>query len=63
MARGKCNFRQRDLTAAMKAARAAGVAVARFEVGADGKIIVVIVGAETTETDPEQSASNEKIVL
>jgi len=63
MARGKCHFRQRDLTAAMKAARAAGVEVARYEVGAGGKIIVVIVDAETTDADPEQSAPAEKIVL
>jgi hypothetical protein len=63
MARGKCNFRQRDLAAAMKAARAAGIAVARYEVGADGKIVVVIVGTETTEADPKRSASEEKIVL
>lgn len=62
MARGKCNFRQRDLIAALKAARAAGVEVARYEVGADGKIVVVVVGAETTEAD-KQSAAAEKIVL
>ena len=63
MARGKCHFRQRDLTAAMKAARAAGVEVARYEVGADGKIVVVMVGAETADADSKQSAPAEKIVL
>jgi hypothetical protein len=32
MARGACNFRQRDLTAAIKAAREAGLPLARVEV-------------------------------
>ena len=41
MARGPLTFRQRDLTAAVKAMRAAGCEVARVEVGRDGKIIVV----------------------
>ena len=40
MARGKCNFRQRDLTAAIKAARAAGVEIVRVEI-VGNKIIVV----------------------
>jgi hypothetical protein len=46
MARGKCVFRQSDLTRAFKAARAAGVEVARYEIAKDGRIIVVPVGAE-----------------
>ena len=47
MARGKCAFRQSDLTRAFKAARAAGVVVARYEIAKDGRIIVVPVGAES----------------
>ena len=47
MARGKCAFRQSDLTRAFKAARAAGIEVARYEIAKDGRIIVVPVGAES----------------
>ena len=41
MARGKCTFRQRDVTAAVKAVVAAGVEVARVEIDRSGKIVVV----------------------
>jgi hypothetical protein len=41
MSRGPATFRQRDLTAAVKAMRAAGCEVVRVEIGKDGKIIVV----------------------
>ncbi len=41
MSRGPCTFRQRDLTAAVKAAVAAGLEVARVEVDKDGKIVVI----------------------
>jgi hypothetical protein len=41
MARGPSTFKQRDVTAAVKAVVAAGVEVARVEVGNDGRIIVV----------------------
>lgn len=42
MARGKCTFRQRDLTAAIKAVVAAGHQVSRIEIDPTGKIAVVI---------------------
>jgi hypothetical protein len=42
MPRGECTFRQRDITAAVKALRDAGVPVARVEVGKDGKIVVIV---------------------
>jgi hypothetical protein len=42
MARGPCTFRQRDVTAAIRAALDAGVQVARVEVNADGKIVMII---------------------
>jgi hypothetical protein len=42
MARGACTFRQRDLTAAVRAMEAAGKTVARVEIEpATGKMIVV----------------------
>ena len=41
MARGKLTFRQRDVTRAVKAVRAAGVPIARVEVDNSGKIVVV----------------------
>jgi hypothetical protein len=41
MARGQCTFKQSDVTKAVKAVVAAGVAVARVEVDKDGRIVVV----------------------
>lgn len=38
MARGACTFRQRDVTAAVKAVVAAGVPVARVEIDKSGTI-------------------------
>ena len=46
MARSK--FRQHDLTRALKAAQAAGVEVARFEIEQDGKIVLVTGKASET---------------
>jgi hypothetical protein len=42
MARGECTFRQRDVTAALKAARDAGAEVARVEIDRDGRIVVIM---------------------
>jgi hypothetical protein len=42
MSRSPSTFRRRDLMAAMKAAAAAGVEVARYEIENDGKIIVIV---------------------
>lgn len=39
--RGACTFRQRDLMAAIKSARDAGLSLARVEVGRDGRIILI----------------------
>jgi hypothetical protein len=52
MPRGPSTFRQRDVTAAIKAARAAGVEVARVEV-MDGKITLVIGEAAKAENANE----------
>jgi hypothetical protein len=56
MSRGPTTFRQRDLAAAIKAARAAGCAVARVEVDKDGRIILVLVTGE--EHSPAAQAEN-----
>jgi hypothetical protein len=39
--RGRCTFRQRDLTRALRATVAAGIEVQRTEIYTDGKIILV----------------------
>lgn len=41
MARGNCTFRQRDLTAAVRAVAKAGVELARIEIDPNGKIVLV----------------------
>jgi hypothetical protein len=45
MTRRPCTFRQTDVKRAVKAVRAAGVEVARVQVGKDGTIVVVPVKA------------------
>ena len=56
MARGACTFKQRDLTAALKAARAAGVEVRRVEISRDGKMVVVMAKpAETGEATGQET--------
>lgn len=44
MSRGTCTFRQRDVTAAVKAVVAAGVAVTRVELDKSGKIVIIAGG-------------------
>ena len=57
MSRGECTFRQRDVTAALKAARDAGAEVARVEID-KGKIIIVM--GKPNEAMPEgQERANE----
>ena len=57
MSRGECTFRQRDVTAALRAARDAGAEVARVEID-KGKIIIVM--GKPNEAMPEgQGGANE----
>jgi hypothetical protein len=59
MSRGPQTFKQTDVTKAIRAAVAAGLPVARFEIDRDGKIIVIAgrpeqgqdAGAEANEWD------------
>ena len=48
--RSPSTFRQRDLTAAVKAARKAGLEVGRVEIAKDGRISVVVGKAEVSDT-------------
>lgn len=41
MARGRCTFKQQDVTRALRATVAAGIDVQRIEIDKDGKIVVV----------------------
>jgi hypothetical protein len=41
MARGPSNFRQQDITRAVKAVTAAGVGIARIEIDKTGKITII----------------------
>ena len=41
MARGRCTFKQQDVTRAVRAMVAAGIEVQRVEIDRDGKIVVV----------------------
>lgn len=59
MPRARLTFRQRDLAAALKAAKAAGISVARIEVGANG--IVIIPGTpEQTDNSADQQFDFDK---
>ena len=39
--RGRCTFRQKDVTRALRATAAAGIEIQRIEIDTDGKIILV----------------------
>jgi hypothetical protein len=57
MSRRPCVFRQRDVTKAVKAVTAAGVAVAQVEVDRDGKIVVVV--GERSQNPLSSNGGNE----
>jgi hypothetical protein len=58
MSRRPSTFRQRDLAAAIKGAKAAGCAVTRVEVGKDGKITVIVSDGKEQPVD-KTGCSNE----
>jgi hypothetical protein len=49
MARAPAAFRQSDVTRAVRAARAAGVDIARIEIARDGRICIIINAAEAPD--------------
>jgi hypothetical protein len=59
MSRGPTTFRQRDVAALIKAARAAGCVIARIEVGKDGLIKLVLRGDATHPPEPAAGCTNE----
>jgi hypothetical protein len=63
MARGSCTFRQRDVTAAVKAVAAAGCKVARVELDTSGKLVLVIGEPEKAKNgngkEPDDGERNE----
>jgi hypothetical protein len=54
MTRAPSNFRQRNVTKAVKAVTAAGVHIVRVEIDPNGKIIIVVGDGE-----PDQREANE----
>jgi len=54
MARAKLKFRQTDLTRALKAARAAGVEIARIEMDEHGRPVLVIGMPESQAAEPNE---------
>lgn len=54
MAHGPLTFRQRDVAAAIRAAKAAGCEVARIEIDRAGKIVII-----TAQGDQPQPERNE----
>ena len=70
MPSGPLTFRQRDLKAAMKAAKDAGITVARYEVTKDGTIIIIpgeqpqaaeLDEAEAVDRELEEKIRNAKV--
>lgn len=56
MSKGPQTFRQRDVCAAIKAARQAGCTVERIEITKDGKIVIVTGGgAEAVIDDDDEN--------
>ena len=59
MSRSPSTFRQTDLTRAIKAARNAGVEVARAKIAKDGKIIIIIGETTGSSADIELTPDDE----
>jgi hypothetical protein len=58
MARSPSTFKKGDVTKAIKAVVAAGVAIARVEVGTDGKIVVVTGSYSELPGKPDNRTEN-----
>jgi hypothetical protein len=58
MPRDRLTFRQRDVTAAIKAAKAAGGEVTRVMIDRDGNIIVEMASSAANEATPDPDATN-----
>ncbi|MCA0200360.1 MAG: hypothetical protein LCH56_05920 [Proteobacteria bacterium] len=58
MARGRSTFRQRDVTAALKAAHAAGCGVRRLVIDREGRIVIETTDG-TTGQPPIEEQRNE----
>jgi hypothetical protein len=59
MSRRASTFRQRDVAAAIKAAKAAGCEVARIEVGKDGRIVVILASEKERPISKPDGCMNE----
>jgi hypothetical protein len=55
MGRGQCTFRQGDVTRAVKAVTAAGVAIARIEIDKAGKITIITANSELREGEGKEA--------
>jgi hypothetical protein len=58
MARGPCNFRQRDLTCALRAAVDAGITVQRIEIRSDAVVVVTGDGPAAPVDDLDQELAD-----
>ena len=61
MSRAPSTFKQRDVTAALKAAAAAGVKLKRIEIAQDGKIVLITGDGEcaiTPDTDLDRELAD-----
>jgi hypothetical protein len=59
MSRGKHNFRQGDVTKAVKGATNAGMNVSRIEIDRDGKIVVFMEGGTSVTVNAADEDENE----
>jgi hypothetical protein len=59
MSRGPQTFRQRDVSAAIKAAKVAGCEVARVEVDKNGRIIVILANGKEQAAEKSGGCDNE----
>ena len=51
MSRGKCKFKQSDITRALRATKAAGVGISKIEIEPDGRMVIVLSDGEGEMTD------------